>query len=178
MALTLDSTVGGASANSYLSVADADSYHEGRLHNSGWFEATTTNKEAALVWATSLLDGMEWQGYLASGTQRLRWPRAWVKRRDDFAVDFLGQPLTLSQIYFATDEIPRWLKEATAELAFWLLAEDRTADPDTAGFKSIKVSSIELDIDRTDRAKPIPDSVKRMIRPYVVGQGSIRLVRA
>lgn len=73
-----------------------------------------------------------------------------------------------NKTYLPTDgEAVKWLQDATAELAFWLLLEDRTADADTAGFRGIKVGSIALDIDRADRKKPIPDAVLDMIRPYL-----------
>lgn len=144
-----------ATANSYCSVANADTYHEMRLHATDWTEATDSDKEKALMWATRLLDEqVQWNGYKYTTTQALAWPRSSVSTID--GDDFLYT------------EIPDFLKNATAEFARCLIVEDRTADPVTKGFKQIIVGDGEVDItiDKHDRAKTIPPSVWTIIRPY------------
>ena len=56
MAIVLDATVGGSSANSYCTRAEGDTYHEAHLYATAWTGATSGNKDAALVWATRMLD--------------------------------------------------------------------------------------------------------------------------
>ena len=167
MALTLDATVGGASSNAYATVAEADSYHDARLHKSDWTSASTATKEAAIVWATEILDrAMEWEGWAAEVTQKLRWPRTGTWDRE-------------GNSYLAT-ELPEPLKNATAELARLLIASDRYADADTAGFKRLKVGDIELDIDKADRIDEIPLSVREMLSHIGTKQAKsmVDLVRA
>ncbi len=49
-------TPGASNANSYCSRADGDAYHEAHLYASAWTGATADQKDAALFWATRLLD--------------------------------------------------------------------------------------------------------------------------
>jgi len=142
-------------ANSYCSVDDANTYHEKRLHTDDWDNAITSTKEMALMWATRLLDDLiDWDGWKYTTTQALRWPRTGV-------VDLDGDDIDHTQI-------PDFLKNATAEFARCLIAEDRTADPDTKGFKRIVVGSGDVDIavDKYDRKRTIPPSVWLMVRHY------------
>jgi hypothetical protein len=118
-----------------------------------WESASTTDKEKALIQATRLLDELvSWDGDVSSDTQALRWPRQDVVDKDDNEID--------------EDTIPDFLKNATAEYAKKLLGGDLTANSDTDGFKRIKVSSIELEIDYNRSVDPIPLSVKNIISQY------------
>jgi len=157
MAVTLDSTVGGANSNSYISLADAETYHDTRLHNDAWNNASTPDKTIALMWATRLLDEwVEWDGTKVGliADQALRWPRYGVYYRD-------GETI-------GSDIIPQFLKDATAELAKDLLAADPTADADTKGFSEIQIDVLRLKIDAADRdsTSVISDAVKAMVEPY------------
>lgn len=162
MAITIIATPGAANANSYVTKAEASAvggYWETRLFNTKWTSATDANKNAALVWATRLLD--DWVDWVGSKVdirenQALRWPRYNAK-------DIDGE-------WYESDEIPPFLKDATSELAGHLLSltADPTAPPDTQGFKSLKVGSLALEVDVKDRDMYtlIPDSVVAIIEPY------------
>ncbi len=157
MAITVDATVGGANANSYITVAYASTYFEGRLNVGNWTAASAGDKDISVVMATRVLDDwVDWEGYRVDEEedQALRWPRYGAVSRDGFAFD--------------SDVIPGFLQRATAELALFLLGSDLTAEPDTKGFKELSVGSLRLVIDRADRdgATLIPDAVKAMIEPY------------
>lgn len=162
MSLTLIATPGATNANTYSTKAEASAvggYFETRLFKATWTAASTANKNTALVWATRLLDEwVDWYGSIVDDDQALRWPRYGVETPDGYDVDF--------------ETIPQFLKDATAELAVHLLAGDPTAAPDTQGFSRLKVGSLELDIDKTDRdgETVIPDSVKAIVERY----GTIR----
>ncbi len=162
MALVLDATPGGASANSYCTAAEADAYHEARLHNEDWqtnadgTPVTTAQKEAALVWATRLLDELvEWDGLRVDTTQALEWPRLGVYKPNGE-----GWPTT---------EIPQWLKNATAELARHLLAEDRAAEGIPRNLRGIDISgvlSLDLAPGAGNQRDIIPPSVWGMIQRW------------
>jgi len=150
MALTLDATVGGTSSNSYTTAAEGDSYHEARLFSTGWTGASTATKEAALVWASRMLDySFDWTGSKYTIEQALRWPRYSALDRD-------GQ-------LFDSNEIPAELKDAVSELARLLIAGDRGAESGTEGLKRLKVDVIELEFDKLDRVNAIPDEIYQMI---------------
>lgn len=162
MALTLTATPGAANANTYVTKAEASAvggYWETRLFRTTWTGASVADRNAALVWATSLLDyWVDWYGAVVDDEQALRWPRYDVQTVDNVLIDY--------------DEIPTFLKDATAELAGHLLAGDPTDAPDTLGFSRMKVGSLEIDVDKSDRDSEttIPDHVKAMVEPY----GTIR----
>jgi hypothetical protein len=135
MPLTLVETAGSPSANSYATVAEAEAYHETRLHSSTWNVGTETPaKTQALIWSTRLLDQhFEWFGRIASSTQALRWPRAGAYDRD-------GRLLSSSTI-------PTDVKNATAELARLLIDGDRSGDAsaDASAITGLKLGSLEID---------------------------------
>lgn len=81
----LDATVAGASANSYLTVAEADSLAASDLGSfaEGWRAATADTKEAALIRATDEIDGEVGRVvYRATREQALLFPRV-----EDLALD-------------------------------------------------------------------------------------------
>ncbi len=167
MALTLIATAGSATANAYCTAAEADSYHDGRLHKTDWTNATNATKEAAIVWATEILDrSAKWYGWKADQDQALRWPRTNTWDRDGQTYD--------------NSIVPTPVKNATAELARLLIASDRYADADTAGFKRIKVGDIELDIDKADRIQEIPFAVRETLDHVAlfVSNSSVPLIRS
>lgn len=153
MALTLVATAGGATANSYATAAEGDAYHEAHLYASDWTGASTATKEAALVMATRVLDSLyEWEGWAATDTQALLWPRNAV-------LDFRE----LSYIDPAT--VPQRLKDATAELARQLIAEDRTVDNqiETQGITALTAGPVSLEFKDSVYAKVMPDAVRNLI---------------
>lgn len=150
--MSLDATPGSASANSYLTVAEADAYHNTSLYASAWTSATTENKERALITATRILDEkISWVGFKATAEQALAWGRTNV------VDDGYDVPSTI---------IPLPVKNATAEFAKHLLITDSTAQPDSKGLNRIKVGTVELDFDKTDTADVLPDIVQDMLNGW------------
>lgn len=150
MALTLDASIGGAAANSYADETYGDDYHDSRLFVTDWTGASTAIKEAALVWATRLLDThFEWLGGKYTLTQALRWPRFGALDRDGELID--------------SAELPTSLQNAVSELARLLIIGDRTIESGTEGLSKLKVDVIELTFDKLDRTGTIPDEVYQMV---------------
>jgi len=144
---------GLANANSYVTLDDADLYHEMRLHVATWTAASDDTKEAALMWATRLLDNLiDWSGYKTSETQALRWPRSFTYDLDGYLIE--------------SSIIPDFLKSATAEYARNLIDEDPTGDNDLAGFKKLKIDVLEIEVDKWSETGSIPLSVWNMVKQY------------
>lgn len=101
MSVTVDATVGGASANSYLTVADADTILNLRLGIGSWTDASTDDKGRALIMATRDIDTNRFLGERVSYSQILEWPRTYQRE--------------------PADQIPRDVQFATAEQALWIL---------------------------------------------------------
>jgi hypothetical protein len=106
MAVTVDATLAGANANSYISVADATTYFGNRLDAADWTAASTDDKGASLITATTWLETLDYYGDRSSTTQALKWPRT------DVECDGIEADATF---------IPREIKTATCEVALALL---------------------------------------------------------
>ena len=106
MTVTLDATLAGANANSYISVADATTYFGNRLDSADWVAASADNKAASLITATTWLDTVEFYGERSSTTQALKWPRT------DVTCDGIEATATF---------IPKPILQATCEVALALL---------------------------------------------------------
>src|SRR5438046_7448880 len=118
MPIVVVATPGAADANSYCSLAEANTYHDSHPYASAWTGAASDDaRNRALVTATRLLDEhIEWDGYAASATQALGWPRSGMVDRNENAID--------------SSTIPQTLKNAVAEFARQIIAADRTAESD------------------------------------------------
>lgn len=158
----IDATPGGASANSYATLAEADAYHAMRMHATGWTEKSDSEQTVALQMATRLLDQwFEWHGYVASTTQALLWPRSGAYGASGYVL--------------ASDTIPIAIRDATAELAMHLLAAetDRTLEPDVEieGIKSLTAGPVDVEFTGNVRTVTIPESVRMFLHPYGVIRG-------
>jgi hypothetical protein len=103
MSLIVEDGTGLSTANSYISVADADAYFEARS-NSTWDGAIDDSKEAALLYATLWVDRRYvWPGFIVISTQALSWPRGW-------AYDYEGRVIDSSTV-------PQAVKDAVCEAA-------------------------------------------------------------
>ena len=102
MAATIDATLQGASANSYVTLAEADAYFETVPDSSTWTDKTDDQKNRALISATRWIDALSFYGDRCTETQALKWPR------EDYKVDGIKLVCTL---------IPKQVKVATYELA-------------------------------------------------------------
>ena len=112
MAFVVEDGTGLANANSYMAVADADTYHTDHSASTTWSGASTANKEKALRLATQYLDAkyeMRWVGTRHSLAQALEWPRSYVVLYDTYSISTLT--------------IPQNLKDACAELALKQLTD-------------------------------------------------------
>jgi len=106
MPATIDATVGGASANSYLTISAADDIAATMLGTLAWTSATTDERTRALITATRGLDTLDWIGDRATTTQALDWPRS---------------DASCGGIDYPDDEIPEAIEYSTFDLANALL---------------------------------------------------------
>jgi len=158
--MAFDSTVSGASANSYISVAEADAYFEGRLYTTEWDNASLADQEKALRMATTELDPMDWKGTMTDTTtpQALSWPRSGV-------YDSNG-------LLLASDEIPVFLINATSELALSQLVSNRYAEDDAVGLRKVTAGEVAISWDRRWQNTRNPITVNQMISPYLLFSSS------
>ena len=171
MPVVINATAGDPSANSYVLLSEANTYHIGRLNSDDWDNADDDTKNRALVTATRLLDEhIEWDGYLSTNTQALQWPRVYMNTDRRLLVWPPGsQPFDWWNAYYIDPTIiPQRLKEATAEFARQLIVADRTADDDLSRkqITGITAGAVKLEFKGYSTPQVIPDSVYYFIRPW------------
>lgn len=168
MALTIDATPKSPTANSYATLAEANAYHEARGFNSEWTSASDTQKNAALAWATRLMERLSYKGSVLDLAQALRWPRAFV-----FDLDWRE---------YDRNVVPQCVKDAQAELALYLLKEDRTEDQGSVGLSEVQVGPLGVKFNTnpgSTRVDILPASVKQLLLPVMEGGGPMaRVVRS
>lgn len=158
MACAITATAGSASANSYITIADADTYHETHISSATWDGASTDEKCRALQTATRLLDQwFEWNGSASDSTQALLWPRSGV----------IGPNGYLE----ANNAIPTRIKHGCAELARQLIDNDRTADSDSRGVSSVTAGSVSVTFTGSATTDVIPDAVMGFVGWYGTKKG-------
>jgi hypothetical protein len=149
MALVVVATPGATNANSYLTLAEAETYFESRLHTSTWDNAVTVIKNEAIVMATRVIDQMyDWANYQTEEEQALQWPRDGMLAANEME-------------YIDDDVIPNELKNAVCELSIALIAEDITLDNDVEvqGLTSLRAGPVSMAFKTGVINKIIPDSV-------------------
>lgn len=122
MPITL--TVG---TNTYLSLADAETYFATRLFSTDW-TGTDDIKSQALIMATKKIDRQILKGIKATQTQALQFPRAFYV--DDSYSRQIG--LTIDNIHgegwYVETSVNQRIKDAQCEEAIALLAAGTTAN--------------------------------------------------
>ena len=137
MALIVEDGSIVAGANSYLSVADFETYWTNRNVDLSTF--TTAEKEAALIIATQFIDYNNFKGYTVEELQPLQWPRSYVVNRNGYSIE--------------SDTIPQAIKDATAEYAYRQLSAPLQGDTVEGGVikrQMDKVGSLETETEYQD----------------------------
>jgi hypothetical protein len=184
MPLTLikEDGTGLANANSYADVADGDAFHEAHLYAADWTGASTGTKTAALVFATRLIDAhYQFRGFKAHSAQALQWPRDFARDDDALSAPVFGGLIARAE-YFASDVVPKVLRDATIETARELIKDDRSSDPDGEGLASLALTgTLSIFFDKSDRRPVIPHVAQAMLSKlgeYLNRRsGTARLVR-
>jgi hypothetical protein len=134
----LDATVGGANANSNVSLEWAEAYFATRLDATIWHgligDAGTERKKLALIAGTNALELLPIDGAPTTLTQRLAMPRTGLLDRHGRVVPY--------------DVIPEDWKAATCEeaLARLQLGADPSTPNPLAQFSAIKVPGVSLQL--------------------------------
>jgi hypothetical protein len=124
MAISIVATVGAADANSYLTLADAQSLIDGFIESAdvaAWASATTDQKNRALYTSAQRIDRERFLGSKVDDTQSMQWPRSGVRKPDTYINTYAtGFPFRIVEDFFTDTEIPDQLKKAQAVLAAYL----------------------------------------------------------
>lgn len=152
MSLEVETGTGSASAESYASVALADTYLAGRGY-SLWSTLSVTEREQALRRATLFMGRYPWKGQRLSSTQALDWPRVGVQAHR-FAVD--------------GDRVPQPVVHACIELAFRAAAGELAPDQ-TQNVLSKTVGPISVTYQAGSTASRRYPTLDALLGAYVTG---------
>lgn len=179
--MALVATPGDASADAYVTEAEADAYWLVRS-NATWAAASTAEKESAIKRATIFIDSRfagRFIGIVTNEDQALSWPRSihhtvegyvFERRRFFKLLDSEGREI-------ARDEIPNQLKVATYEAALDALSNADLFAANDAGTvveERVKVGSIET---QTKYGSPTVQGVYRNVNAILKPLTSSRSLR-
>lgn len=163
MTIVVEDGTGLSTAESYASVADANTYFAKRL-NAAWDELDDIDdKEPALIKATDFMErvyGQKWIGTRTSETQALSFPREGVKRVGGWN-------------YYDNDEIPREVKVACMELALKVSSEPLAADLTADDFiEAVTIGPISINYKESSPAVKIYREINDLLAPLFGGIAS------
>lgn len=166
MALTLT-----VDENSYISLADAESYFEERLNASVWDNADDTTKKKALITATKHIDYYNFIGRKYQEDQELEFPRSYFHKIEPFYR--YDQELQ-------DGEKPQELLDATCEEALALIDLDTQLDKrqrqgiesESIGDTSRSYSEAVIKEKLGSRSLVSPEA-KSLLRPFI--KSTVRL---
>jgi hypothetical protein len=166
MPFAFDTTVAGASANSYVTEAEASTYFGGRLDVAEYTAATSVSVQKSLVMATTRLDAESYIGSTSTQTQALQWPR-------------YGVPTIAGWSDEVVTAIPKRIRDATCELALAILKDTSyLGDTGLEGFKNVKVGPIDVTPREDRKANALPAIVARLLAGIRLGGLSAPIARA
>lgn len=166
--LVVEDGTGIATADSYISSADAVTYL-GTRGDTTFAALDQTAQDNALRVATDFMLGeyrFKWAGYRFNTVQSLDWPRIYVPITDAALMGFgQGYPL-----YYDYNIVPLPVAQACADLALKSLTTP--LDPDIEqGQTMVKVGPISVSYDKFSNRAVFYRAVYGKLRPYLLGQG-------
>lgn len=136
MPITLTTTVGGATSDSYISVADADTYFSRRPNATAWTDLTDDDdKSKLLLWAMRSLNGLGWIGGRYSTTQALDWPRVAIRPTERYSlyyseIAYSGGLYDQNGNLWTVEEIPTGVLNAQCEFALAIQQNTALSTPE------------------------------------------------
>jgi len=164
MAFVVENGTGLSNSNSYISVADADSYFTDR-NKTDWISKSEAEKKAALIEATRFIDGNYlWTGHIKYNDQSLGWPRILVCDDEGRNID--------------SDTIPERVKFATCELAYEALTKSLSpALPRGGEIKRRKVSSLEVEYFSNSSPDKVFPIANQLLKGFYKNSPTVKLTR-
>ena len=140
MAAVINATLSSATANSYVTLAEANTYFETVPDSATWDNKTDDQKNRSLISATRWIDSLNFYGDRCDNGQALKWPR------NNYHVD---------RVELVCNLIPADIKYATYELAR-ALANDTdavTGNTGTTGlYDQVELGDLKVKYNQTSQA--------------------------
>ena len=186
MAISIVATVGSASANSYVTLDQAQAFIDGLTESDdvvAWGTSTTDQKNRALFTSTQRIDRENFQGSRVNKTQALQWPRSGVRVPDQhnhlYSISF---PYRIIDDYYTDTEIPERVKHAQIHLAVYLNNnKDGLGLSGLEDYKRVKLGNLEAEPNfhgsvGADRVPPLFERYFTGLR--ISGPGNVAIKRS
>jgi len=169
MAVTLVATIGGSTSNSYVTLAEADTYMEGvPWFNATWDALTDAVKNSRILQAARAIDRFNFQG---------------AKYLDDQAMEF---PRTITDQSTDAGGMPQKVKDAQCELIIWQYQhmDSSTGEADKElselglGKSEISLKWAQNKSPENNLAGGMPESVRALLRAWLLSIHNVELLRA
>lgn len=167
LTLVVEDGTAKATANTFISRADAVTALSYRPHAEAWADLAQTTQEQILVWACKLLQqevparGWRWRGAVVDTDQALPFPRDAIYSVEGVLLD--------------NDAVPQAVKDAQCEIALLLASIDLEQRADERMKTSIDPKSGAVTFGR-DLYPVIPDRIFAPLLPWAIDTGR-RVVR-
>jgi hypothetical protein len=175
--------VASTTANSYVTVAEADAYFGDSFGRPSWKSTEPAIKEALVISASRILDQyMTWLGWPKDPSQSMGWPRGGVPSPIS-----VGYSIALSQSmdfgmgnYISADTIPKNIKYAVYELAYHMLDNGGISFVNQL-IDSVKVGPVAVNFTARSTDVGIPSFIEDMLiylgEPLVPDGSQVRMAR-
>ena len=186
MAVTIDATAGGANANSYITLTEANTFVEAMIEStdvSKWTTGTDDTRNRALAAAAERLDR---ERFWAHAPLIRKQGNGRVLACESPIPTSIRTPLAfrfrISEDYFTDTEIPDQIKRAQIELAVYL--KNNTDGISLSGlndFKNVKIGSLDVTPDKSGAvgADHVPPMFERYLTGLrISGPGNIAIKRS
>lgn len=182
MTLIVETGTGDSAAESYISVADADTYHD-KFGNASWALLDDTFKEGFLRQATFFMLGryrMRWLGRRVLITQALDWPRVGVVLEDFGGGQGRNGMGSYGLFQVSYTIVPIEVKYACAELALRASVGPLLADQQQKVLmETVGPVSVKYDEQSPQSVRYV--QVDELVRVYLLAggnQASMKLIRS
>lgn len=186
MAITITATVGSASANSYVTLTEAQAFIDGLTESddvTAWASSTDDQKNRALFSSTRRIDREDYLGNKVNKTQARMWPRSGVRIPHQYSNLYgVTFPNRIVADYYTDTEIPEEVKQAQIELAVYLNNnKDGIGLSGLEDFSTMSIGNINITPNfygRTgiDRIPPIIDQYLKGLR--IGGSANLSIKRS
>ena len=145
--------------NSYVALADAETYFNERLNVNSWDDAEEDDKKRALIMATTAIDNLNFTGETTESSQTLQFPR------------------------YDDSNIPTEIEQATYECALSLLdGVDIEMEKEALNVTEQRIGGVKVGYDSVVPAEHIIAGIPSykawlLLKPYLRGPDDIQLFR-
>lgn len=158
--------------DTYIALADAETYFAARLYVSEWTSALSADKEAALKMACKAIDRQPLRGIRKLTTQTLQFPRAYQRDSNvSLPSNLTYQNAPLGTSWAIEQDVPQRVKDAQCEEALALLkyGNSNRRRLQEQGVKSFFLGRLSETYTPRRGITLLSPEAKEIMRPYLGG---------